>query len=593
MANPIKAYLKSIHVASTSQSQKKAALTALNKSLGTNFDSHRMFEQIHKSLLRMIDDYAIFGCEMNLIQPMIQANMWITVAQQIENFINNRTYPKLDAETPLRRGLIQIYLYYFASRYLNRPEYTFKFIQSNFLNLKNLNRLQMDRELVFSELLVRMKAVNKVNKRQHETSIPFIKREKVMREVSDQLQDYPFLMLIGPQGMGKSVTLKLIEESMCSKGQIYTYQFTARDQLSHPDYFANQMLAFFEKETPPSNSFDRCIFLLDDIHLLPPKLHQVLRNRVLAEVFKIFDQKSTEIAILATSTFPIQILMSNQVNSPKFLPYYLVEFDAAEVDMLWHASHIKTSYSPEEIYRATRGYPALVAQMISSGVTFDHSQWFYTIYNTVNWDESVTELMKALCTFRYIGPFFLGDLANFINDPYLLTQIWHIPEIALDSSRAHMLWEKLVYRNTFITRVSYDQKAFPMDKNFVILRVLRQLAENSILSDQPALYDQRHKLAADYFHSKVVDPQIPGSKKPLLIIEYFYHLAKLEVSPIQIISIGQSLTELAKSKEKPADFIIYTTRFLKHLVNDDELREIMGEELFNEIITITQKDLTA
>ncbi len=47
MTNPIKDYLKSIHTASRSQSDKKAALDLLNESLGTSLSSNEMFEKIH------------------------------------------------------------------------------------------------------------------------------------------------------------------------------------------------------------------------------------------------------------------------------------------------------------------------------------------------------------------------------------------------------------------------------------------------------------------------------------------------------------------------------------------------------------------
>jgi hypothetical protein len=64
--------------------------------------------------------------------------------------------------------------------------------------------------------------------------------------------------------------------------------------------------------------------------------------------------------------------------------------------------------------------------------------------------------MKALCTFRYIGPFFMTDLAEFMSDPFRLQNVWHIPETIIDSAQAHLLWGKLVNRNAFVKRVSYD-----------------------------------------------------------------------------------------------------------------------------------------
>lgn len=591
MANPLKAYLKSIHTASMSESQKKAALGALNKSLNTNFESNKMFEEIHKSLLGMFSDYDIFGDKMLVLTSMIQANKWIAVSQQIESFIFNEDYPKAHGETPVRRGLIQIYLYYFASRYLNRPEYTFKYIQSSFLNLKNLNRLQKDREMVFSELLVRMKSNYGVNIYSHPAEGTFIQREKFMKELVMRLQENPYLMLIGPQGMGKTVTLRLIEDFMGSKYHIRTYQFTSRDQLSHPDYFVEQMSSFFNIEALALDNINSCLFLLDDLHLLPPSLHQVIRQRVLPEVLKIYNQRNIKFSIIAASAFPIEIMMGSQFISPRFLTYNLVELEKAEVEELWNKSSVKATHFPEEIYKVTRGYPALVNQMMTSGVNFDHSQWFRTIFNTVNWDEPITELMKALCTFRYIGPFFINDLAKFINDPYLLQEVWHIPETILDSAQAHLLWEKLVYRNAFIQRVRNQDIEFPLNKNFIISRVIRQLAENAVRSDRPAVFDLRHKLASDYYYSQISNPLIPGSKKPLLTIEYFYHLAKQGLSSRHIFSIKR-LSEVAISPDRPSDIKHYTINFLKHFTEDSELKEVMGVALFNDITPSTLREDT-
>ena len=592
MANPLKAYFKSIHTASMSESQKKAALGALNKSLNTNFDSNRMFEQIHKSLLGMFTDYAIFGDKMRILSSMIQANKWIAVSQQIESFIVNEDYPKAHGETPIRRGLIQIYLYYFASRYLNRPEYTFKYIQSSFLNLKNLNRLQKDREMVLSELLVRLKSEIGVNRPLLRGDGALILREKIMYELDIRLQEHPYLMLIGPQGMGKTSTLKLIDDFMGTKYHIRTYQFTSRDQLSHPDYFVEQMSSFFDIDALTVDIINPLLFLLDDIHLLPPTLHQVFQNRVLPEVVKIYQRKDKKFSIIAASAFPIEVMIGTEFNAPRFVPYMLSELDLIEVQELWDKSSVKSTYSPEEIFKVTRGYPALVGQMITSGVTFDHSQWFYTIFNTVNWDESVTELMKALSTFRYIGPFFMNDLAKFINDPYLLQELWHIPETIMDSAQAHLLWEKLVHRNAFIQRVSNQYIEFPLNKNFIISQVIRQLAENAVRSEQPAVFEMRHKLASEYYFSQISDPLIPISKKPLLTIEYFYHLAKQGLSSRQIFSIKR-LSEAAMSPDRPVEISQYRINFLKHFDEDSELEEVMGKELYNDIIEIASREDTA
>jgi hypothetical protein len=586
MTNPIKIYLKSIHTASTSLADRQVALDDLNHALGTSLESPAMFERIHGSILAMFENYRIFGAKLQPVVPLIQARQWIAAAQHIESLIVNKAYPKDAPESPMRRGLIQVYLYYFASRYLNRPAYTYKYIQNKFLNLKNLNRLQSDRGLVFSELLVRMKAANKVKRQFHISSETIIPREKTIQVLCGRLEAHPYLMLIGPQGIGKTVTLNLLAEFMRGNWHVDTYQFTQRDQISHPDYFTAQMLAFFDGEVLPTDKTDASLYLLDDIHLLPPVLQQVLRIRVLPEVLKT----EKKIAFIAASAYPLETLMTHLMDSPRFMPYHLPELDAQEVDALWHESPIKSSYSSEEIYKATRGYPALVGQMVASGVTFDHSQWFYAIFNAVNWDEQVTAMMKALCTFRYIGPFFMNDLAKFLKDPYRLQEVWHIPETILDAAKAHSLWEKLVHRNAFIHQVSFDQQDFPLDKNFIIARVLRQLAENAVRADQPVMYEQRHKLASEYYYSQISDPLIPGSKKTLLTIEYYYHLAKQGLSSKQIISISQSLIKLADTTEKPIDIDYYRINFLKYFTDDCELKEVMGEALFNEIIALAQRE---
>ena len=549
-----------------------------------------MFEKIHKEILGMFDDYAIFGDGMRPIKPAIKAHQWIAVTQHIESLIVNENYPKDFAESSLRRGLIQVYLYYFASRYLNRPEYTYKYIQGRFLSLRNLNQLQRDREMVFSELLLRMKAANKADNFT-ENADTMISREALMHSLCDRLEGHPFLLLIGPQGMGKSVTLELISDFMRGNWQVYNYHFSISDQISHPDYFANQMLNYFKLPLSTSNRSGARLFLLDDIHLLPPVLQQVLRRRVLPEFLSLEHETQSKIAIIAASAFPLKSLITYQRENPRFVPYQLVEFNEEEVAALWNKSPQKSSYSPEEIFKVTRGYPSLVGQMVTSGITFDNSLWFNAIFKSVNWDESLTALMKALCTFRYIGPFFMSDLAKFINDPYRLWEIWRIPETILDTAQAHSLWEKLVHRNAFVQRVSNEHKEFPLDKNFVILRILRQLAENAVHSEQPAIYDQRHKLASEYYYSQIKDPLIPGNKKALLTIEYFYHLAKRGLSSKQIFSISHSLVELARSAEGPVDIHNYTDHFLKYFSDDSELKDVMGEVFFNEIIAATKKEL--
>jgi len=590
MANPIKAYLKSIHTASRSQSDKKAALELLNESLGTRLSSNEMFEKIHENLLGLFEDYAIFDKKYCRIITTSRTCNGIAIAQHIESCIINNNFPKDSVESPLRRGLIQVYLYYFASRYLNRPEYSFKFIQGNFMNLKNLNRLQSDRDLVFSELLARMKTGNKTFQPLNTDNETIIYRKDFIEDLCNKLEKHPFLMLVGPQGMGKSVTLNLIADHLRSSWQIKTYQFSSRNQINHPDYFFDQMMSFFEFEAYFNKGNCACLYLLDDLHLLPPTLHQVLRDRVFPRALSICNQQENTLAIIAASAFPLEILTAFQMGSPQFMPYHLKGLEKKEIKELWEKSPEKSSYSPDEIYRFTRGYPALVGQMISSGVSFDNSQWFNAIFNAVNWDETVTELMKALCTFRYIGPFFLNDLAKFTNDSYQLQEIWHVPENIMDTAKAHLMWEKLIQRNAFIQRISQDYKEFPLDKNFVIARNLRQLAENAVRADQPAIFEQRHKLASEYYYLQISNPLIPGNKKPLLTIEYLYHLTKQGLSSKQIISIANHLITLADSTERPVDIHKYGLNFLKYFNEDIELQEVMGEDLSKEIITLAQRE---
>jgi hypothetical protein len=590
MANPIKSYLKSHHTASRSQSDKKAALERLNESLGTGLSSNEMFEKIHENLVGLFEDYAIFDKKYYNINLISRTHNWIAVAQHIESCIINKNFAKDSVESPLRRGLIQVYLYYFASYYLSRPEYSFKYIQGNFMNLKNLNRLQSDRDLLFSELLARMKAANNTLQPMHTKDAAIIPRKNFVDDLCKRLKVQPYLMLIGPQGMGKSVTLNLIADHLRSSWQIKTYQFSSRDQISHPDFFFDQMLSFFDFETHSNGQRCACLYLLDDLHLLPPTLHKVLRDRVFFRAFSLGEQQENKLAIIATSAFPLEILTAFQMGSPQFMPYHLEGLEKQDIEELWEKSPVKTSHLPDQIYRFTRGYPALVGQMITSGVSFDNSQWFNAIFNAVNWDETVTELMKALCTFRYIGPFFMNDLAKFTNDPYQLQEIWHIPETILDTTKAHLMWEKLIHRNAFIQRISQDYKEFPLDKNFVIARNLRQLAENAVRVDQPAIFELRHKLASEYYYSQISNPLIPGNKKPLLTIEYLYHLTKQGLSSKQIFSIANHLIKLADSTERPVDIHKYGLNFLKYFNEDIELQEVMGEDLSKEIINQAQRE---
>lgn len=589
MTGLIQRFLKSIRTTSTSAAEKKAALDALNIMLGTELDSNAMYQHSHEVILQMFDDYGIFGGHTREIFSLIADHKWTALAQQLEQLIIQNKYPKESGESPIRRGLIQVYLYFFASHYLNKPHYTYHFIQNNFTNLKNLNRLQKDRELVFDELLERLKAKNTTTQTVIGNGL-IILREEITRKIKDKLQECPYLLMIGPQGMGKTVTLDLISQLMRTTSHTHTYQFTLRDQISHPDYFTDQMLKFFIQEEFNKNRFDNCLYLLDDIHLLPPTLQQVFRSRILPEVLKIKQQEKTKIAIIASSAFPLEIFMEYRSESPRFIPWQLDEFDLAEVEALWYQSPIRSFHTPREIFEITRGYPALVSQMVTSGVTFDNSLWFNAIFNSVNWDEHITELMKALCTFRYIGPFFMNDLAKFVNDPYLMQEVWSIPESITDHTQARLLWEKLINKNAFIHRISLDQREFPLDKNFRIDRVLRQLAENAICADQPDLFDQRHKIASEYYYAQIVNPFIPGHKKPLLIIEYLYHLLKQNISDIQILQIAREFQTLAKSKETKAEVDLYNAIFLKHLSDDQELKEIISEELFNNIIAVTHNE---
>ncbi|MDF1519436.1 MAG: hypothetical protein P1P73_03015 [Brevefilum sp.] len=458
------------------------------------------------------------------------------------------------------------------------------------MNLINLNRLQSDRDLVFSELLARMKAANKTLQSIHTNDAAITPRKNFVDDLCKRLEVHPYLILIGPQGMGKSVTLNLIADHLRSSWQIKTYQFSTRDQISHPDFFFDQMLSFFDFEAHFNKENCDRLYLLDDLHLLPPTLQQVLRDRVFSRALSLRNQGENKLAIIAASAFPLEILTAFQMGSPQFMPYHLEGLEKKGIEELWEKSPFKTFHSPEEIYRFTRGYPALVGQMITSGVSFDNSQWFTAIFNAVNWDETVTELMKALCTFRYIGPFFMNDLAKFTNDPYQLQEIWHVPETMLETAKAHLMWEKLIQRNAFIQRISQDYKEFPMDKNFVISRNLRQLAENAVRVDQPAIFERRHKLASEYYYSQISNPLIPGNKKPLLTIEYLYHLTKQGLSSKQIISIADHLTKLADSTERPVDIHKYGVNFLKYFNEDIELQEVMGEELSKEIIKLAQRE---
>lgn len=589
MTNPILRFLKATRVVSTSDAEKQATLDALNLVLGTGLDAEAMFEEIHQRILHMFEDYSLFGDHMRNILSLIEARKWSIVAQHIEQFIIQNKYPKDSGETPIRRGLIQIYLHFFASRYLNRPQYSFKFIRTNYLNLKNLNRLQSDRELVFTEILERIKSESK-RIQAEETAKVIIPRAKAVRSLIDQLTETPFQLLVAPQGMGKSIFLELIANQLRNGRKVYTYQFSLQDQISHPDYFFGKMLSLFSVKTFPKNKSSHALYLFDDFHLLPPSLQQVFRIRILPEVQKIQQGQDTQIAIVIASAFPLESLIEYHPDSPRFATYHLTAFDPPEVQALYDKAEIKSPYSPQEIYEATRGYPALVSQMVTSGVTFDNSLWFNTIFSSINWDEPITALMKALCTFRYIGPFFMNDLAKFISDPYLMQEVWHIPETISDHTQARLLWEKLINKNAFIHRVSLDQQEFPLDKNFKIDRVLRQLAENAVCADQPALFDQRHKIAADYYYAQIINPLIPGHKKPLLIIEYFYHLVKQGISDIQILQIAEQLQSLARSKETLADVELSNALFRKHFCYDQELKEIMNEDLFNSIIAVTHKE---
>lgn len=586
MTGIIQRFLKSKRIASTSSADKKAALDALNIELGTDLDTDALYESIHLALLKMFDDYSIFGGHTDELYSQITELKWTDAARHIEQRIVQSKYPKDSEESPIRRGLIQVYLYHFASRYLNKPHYSYQFIRSNYLNLKNLNRLQSDREMVFAELLARVKAQTRPAYNR-ETRAMIIEREQVMRELSEHLQEHPYLLMIGPQGMGKTFSLDMLSNLKRSSCHIHRYQFALRDQISHPDYFTDQMLTFFVQEEFNNNKSACCLYLLDDIHLLPPILQQVFRNRILPEVLKLKQQDHAKIAIIATSAYPLEVLLEYHTNSPRFVPIQMSAFSLSEVEAFWYQSPIRPSHNPQEIFEATRGYPALVNQMVTSGVTFDNSLWFNTIFSSINWDEPVTELMKALCTFRYIGPFFMNDLAKFISDPYLTQEVWHIPETISDHTQARLLWEKLINKNAFIYRVSLDQQEFPLDKNFKIDRVLRQLAENAVCADQPALFDQRHKSAADYYYAQIINPLIPGHKKPLLIIEYFYHLVKQGISDIQILQIAEQLQSLARSKETQADVELSNALFRKHFCSDQELKEIMNEDLYNSIIAVT------
>ncbi len=590
MTDPIQRFLRSTRITSTSNTEKKAALDVLNHTFGTNFNADELFETLHQTILGMFIDYGIFGGDMQDLTSVVSAHKWINAAQYVERFIVENKYPKEFAESPMRRGLIQVYLYFFATHYLNRPKYTYKYIQRHFLNLKNLNTLQFNRELVFAEMLARIKVLLKTQKWEHASVELIIPREKITSQLSNELQENPYLLIIGPQGMGKTVTLNLMAELKRSECHIHRYQFSLRDQISHPDFFTDQMLTFFVREEFNGSKSDRCLYLLDDMHLLPPSLQYVFRNTILPEVLKLKGQTQTKVIIIAASAFPLDILINYHSGSPRFIPRHLGEFDAGEVEALCHQSPVRSSHTPQEIYEATRGYPALVSQMVTSGVTFDNSLWFNTIFSSINWDEPVTALMKALCTFRYIGPFFMNDLAKFVSDPYLMQEVWHISETISDHTQARLLWEKLINKNAFIHRVSLDQQEFPLDKNFKIDRVLRQLAENAVCADQPALFDQRHKIAADYYYAQIINPLIPGHKKPLLIIEYLYHLVKQGISDIQILQIAEQLQSLARSKETQADVELSNALFRKHFCYDQELKEIMNEDLFNSIIAVTHKE---
>jgi hypothetical protein len=119
------------------------------------------------------------------------------------------------------------------------------------------------------------------------------------------------------------------------------------------------------------------------------------------------------------------------------------------------------------------------------------------------------------------------------------------------------------------------------------------LAENAVRAEESAMHDLRHKLASEYYYSKLIDPLIPGNKKSLLSIEYLYHLAKQDLSTIQIISVAKDLSDMARGKETPSDIHQYKAKFLNYLIHDSEIKEVLGRDLYNDIVTTTQEDLAA
>jgi len=540
------------------------------------------FDKIHLEVLKMFNEYEIFEEEIDLSPEFLSSKNWrkdsaLFVVPNITDPENNG-FKRGAMETYVRRGLIQIYLFFFGNRYFTNKVFRYTDMRNSYyLFNKNTNQLQKDRELVLQELLEKLLPKNIGD------NVDFlIDRKKDFNQIATILQNSNHVMIIGPFGIGKSTLLRILHKKLHSNWNIFLIQFEDKVSFYHEGFLRNRILTEFNNRIYPNRN-KPLLLLLDDIHFLPNNLLESLINTIIPEIKNIYRGNSVDLKLITTSALELDRHFPNS-SDYFYSPYLLQEFSKIELNDLVQMYQGKISISLEDLYNETLGYPFFVNQVLEQGIIIQNADWYTLVIESLGWEPEIQNFMNAMCTFRFISPFFLLEFSKFIGDKNILKETWAISDQILNFSESKEYWNIILQMHSFISRISIDMKNFNKNKNFRISSILRTLVERHMKKNNLYLFEIRHRYASNYYKELLITQNASLKIKPFYFSEFIFHLTKLELSNEELLGNISSILQSIRKYSSKNDINTFLEVLGNKLMSDEELKEELNQSVIEQII---------
>jgi len=531
-----------------------------------------LFNTIHREILKMFSVSKIFDQDLDLSPERFNQDYWQeNFAQEVFNKIKNKSYNKDSNETNTRRGLIQVYLYYFGNCYIGYEDFQFQDLPKyDIVHKYNPNTLQKNREFVLQRLQNKILSLNKEE--------VLIDREIEVTKIIMQMNKINHLMIIGPLGIGKSKLLRIIKKRLYPEWNIFLYSFIDNLIIQTDDQIERIILNVFENRAFEDRT-KPLLLLFDDIHFLPQKKLIYLFTTIIPKINASYNENVADLKIISASILELNLQFQNTKNN-LFSTYFLQPFTRNELAELLDLKNINIPV--DNLYDETFGYPIFVSQVLERGEITQNSDWYKLIQESMEWDPDIQTFLNAICTFRYTDPLFLQKFSSFVNNEIELRDKWGIPNRIFELSVSIEYWKKILHMQSFISRITFDEKKL---SNMIhrISIILRKLVERHMKNTNISLFLDRHETASNYYKVLFLSEKLPLEKKQFPLIEYIFHLKKLELNSEAIIK--NVVNVFQSMKDFSSDTIIsFIEVFENKLRSDEELKDELSETIIEQII---------